>query len=171
MKTTYGGEKIAGEKVESAVAAAQRWRSRGAGKRKPSGPMIRPDRGRALKAEAARKGVWGVAASIDIYDCDPATIRDAAAIRRFVVQLCELIGMKRFGRTRVVHFGEDERVAGYSMIQLIETSLISGHFANQTNAVYLDVFSCKPYDPFLAEKFALKFFGGGHSITRVNLRK
>ncbi len=169
MKTTYAGEKIAGEKIESAVSAAQRWRA-GTGRRKPSGTMIRPSRGRALKAEAARKAAWGIAASIDIYNCNPATIRDAAAIRRFVVELCDLIEMKRFGETQVVHFGEDERVAGYSMVQLIETSLISAHFANQTNAVYLDVFSCKPYDPFLAEKFALKFFGGTHCLTKVNLR-
>ncbi len=169
MKTTYAGEKIAGEKIESAVSAAQRWRS-GTGRRKPAGGTIKPARGRALKAEAARKSAWGIAASIDIYNCNPATIRDADAIRRFVVELCDLIEMKRFGDTQVVHFGEDERVAGYSMVQLIETSLISAHFANQSNAVYLDVFSCKPYDPFLAEKFALKFFGGTHCLTKVNLR-
>ncbi|KQC12050.1 MAG: S-adenosylmethionine decarboxylase [Methanosaeta sp. SDB] len=132
--------------------------------------MIKPARGRALKAQAEKKSAWGVAASIDIYNCNPDTIRDAEAIRRFVVELCDLIEMKRFGETQVVHFGEDERVAGYSMIQLIETSLISAHFANQSNAVYLDVFSCKPYDPFLAEKFALKFFGGSHCVTKVNLR-
>jgi hypothetical protein len=54
--------------------------------------------------------------------------------------------MKRYGKTQVVHFGEDERVAGFSMTQLIETSLISAHFANQSNTTYLDVFSCKAYD-------------------------
>lgn len=135
-----------------------------------AGTTIKPARGRALKAEAARKSVWGVASSIDIYDCNPATIRDADAIRSFVVELCDLIEMKRFGETQVVHFGEDERVAGYSMVQLIETSLISAHFANQSNTVYLDVFSCKPYDPFLAERFALKYFGGSHCITKVSLR-
>jgi len=32
------------------------------------------------------------------------------------------------------------------MIQLIETSLISGHFANLTNSAYIDIFSCKGYD-------------------------
>ena len=115
--------------------------------------------------------VWGIASSIDIYDCDPATIRDAEAIRRFVRELCELIEMKRFGETQVVHFGEDEKVAGYSMVQLIETSLISAHFANLTNTTYLDVFSCKPYDSEVVADFACKFFGGSRMITQVNLRK
>ena len=114
--------------------------------------------------------VWGIASSIDIYNCNPDTIRDAKSIRRFVVELCDLIEMKRFGETQVVHFGEDERVAGYSMVQLIETSLISAHFANLTNTVYLDVFSCKVYDSEIVRKFAQEFFQGSHTMINVNLR-
>lgn len=127
--------------------------------------------GQEIKHNAIAQQSWGIAASIDIYDCNPETIRSADAIRRFVVELCDLIEMKRFGETTVVHFGEDERVTGYSMVQLIETSLISGHFANQTNAAYLDVFSCKPYDPDIVRNFAEKFFSGTSSTMYVNLRK
>lgn len=115
--------------------------------------------------------LWGIASAIDIYNCDPDKIRDDKIIRKFVVELCEFIEMKRFGETQVVHFGEDERVAGYSMVQLIETSLISAHFANLTNTVYLDVFSCKPYDPEKVRYFAQDFFGGSHSILNVTLRR
>nr|MBF0222932.1 S-adenosylmethionine decarboxylase [Desulfobulbaceae bacterium] len=113
--------------------------------------------------EAIAKDAWGIASSVDIYNCTPHTIRDAEAIRYFVIELCDLIKMKRFGETQIVHFGEDERVAGFSMVQLIETSLISGHFANHTNAVYLDVFSCKPYLPETVQNFAQSYFGGSHS--------
>ena len=56
------------------------------------------------------------------------------------------------------------------MVQLIETSLISAHFANQTNAVYLDVFSCKPYEPAIVAEFAQRFFGGTECITHTQLR-
>lgn len=122
--------------------------------------------------DAVRRGeAWGMLASIDLYGCDPATIRDAGAIRRFVVELCEKIGMRRFGECQVVHFGEDERVAGYSMTQLIETSLISGHFANATNAVYLDVFSCKEYDPGTVADFATAFFKADGRTVHVTLRR
>lgn len=117
------------------------------------------------------KGSWGILSSIDIHDCDPELIRSAAAIKEFVVQLCDLIEMKRFGETMIVHFGEDERVAGYSMTQLIETSLISAHFANQTNNVYLDVFSCKYYEPEIAAEFAKKFFKGKDYHLNVVMRK
>ena len=127
--------------------------------------------GHGILEAAIEKKVWGIASAIDIYDCDPEKIRCAETIRRFVVELCELIEMKRFGETQVVHFGEDERVAGYSMVQLIETSLISAHFANQTNTVYLDVFSCKPYDPEIVRSFSQLFFGGNHSVLNVTLRQ
>jgi S-adenosylmethionine/arginine decarboxylase-like enzyme len=128
------------------------------------------EKGLYIMNEAISRNAWGLASSIDIYNCNPDTIRDADAIRRFVVKLCDLIEMKRFGETQVVHFGEDERVAGYSMVQLIETSLISAHFANLTNAVYLDVFSCKPYLPEMVQDFAEKFFGGTHSVLNISLR-
>jgi len=114
---------------------------------------------------------WGTSSSIDIYNCQPDSIRSADRIRQFVVELCDLIGMKRYGETQVIHFGEDERVAGYSMLQLIETSLISAHFANQTNTTYLDVFSCKPYDPEAVADFAQKWFGGTERIVHVTERR
>ena len=101
---------------------------------------------------------WGLLSCIDLYECDADIIRDATKIKEFVARLCDLIEMKRFGETQVVHFGEDERVAGYSMTQLIETSLISAHFANQSNATYLDVFSCKGYEPKAVVDFAKQFF-------------
>lgn len=78
--------------------------------------------------------------------------------------------MKRFGECQVVNFGEDERVAGYSMTQLIETSLISGHFANQTNTVYLDVFSCKYFSPEEAANFAMEFFQAKKHTLNYTLR-
>jgi S-adenosylmethionine/arginine decarboxylase-like enzyme len=114
--------------------------------------------------------LWGLASSIDIYDCDQEIIRNAERIRYFVIELCRIIDMQRFGETICVHFGQDERVSGYSMVQLIETSLISAHFANQSNTTYLDIFSCKPYDPEQAANFAKDYFGGARFILHVNER-
>jgi S-adenosylmethionine/arginine decarboxylase-like enzyme len=124
-----------------------------------------------LKDEYSAINAWGILTSIDIHDCDPELIRSASAIKEFVIQLCDLIEMKRFGEPVIVHFGEDESVAGYSMTQLIETSLISAHFANQTNNVYLDIFSCKYYDPEKAVEFSKNFFKGKDLNMNVVLRK
>ena len=123
------------------------------------------------KKEYERKAPWGVLASFDIYEADPEIIRDATRIERFVHELSDLIEMKRYGDCKIVHFGEDEKVEGFSMTQLIETSLISGHFANASNTVYLDVFSCKFYDPRQVAEFAMSFFKGGHYKMQIALRQ
>ncbi len=112
---------------------------------------------------------WGLSTSVDLQDCQPETIRDRNHIEAYVIALCKLIGMKRYGDCQIVHFG-DGRVAGYSMIQLIETSLISGHFANDTNRAYLDIFSCKGYDAVVVEEFSRKFFGARNSTISMTLR-
>ena len=113
---------------------------------------------------------WGLATSIDLQGCNPSLIRSAEHIRAFVDALCRLIEMKKFGPTVVVNFGEDPRVSGYSMTQLIETSLISGHFANQSNAAYIDIFSCKAYSPSVAARFASEFFEAQEMRVSMNFR-
>lgn len=124
-----------------------------------------------IKKKFGDIGAWGLSSSIDLYSCNPKTIRDAKKIKQFVVELCELIEMKRYGECVVVDFGEDPRVSGFSMTQLIETSLISGHFANESNNVYLDVFSCKFYDPNVVADFAKKFFQCKDFDLNYTLRK
>jgi len=124
-----------------------------------------------IREEYAAQDAWGLHSAIDLHECDPDIIRNADAIKQFVYELCERIGMKRFGECVVVDFGEDPRVSGFSMTQLIETSLISGHFANQTNAVYLDVFSCKYYNPHVVGDFAKEFFKAKDYALNYTLRK
>lgn len=121
-------------------------------------------------AEYKTKNPWGLTASIDLKDCDLAKMTDADYIKQFVKDLCELIEMKRFGDPAIVNFGDDPRVSGFSMTQLIETSLISAHFANESKAVYLDVFSCKAFSPYKAAEFTKeKFKASGYKIN-VNFR-
>ena len=124
-----------------------------------------------LKEDYEKENIWGLLTSIDLHHCNPELIRDTGAIKRYVDELCRIIEMKKFGDTLVVNFGEDERVAGFSMTQLIETSLISGHFANKSNAAYIDIFSCKFYDPQVAADFTQKFFQAKEMTIHYVLRK
>ena len=121
--------------------------------------------------EFNKSKMWGMSTSLDLYDCNPDTIRDAQLIKEYVKQLCDLIGMKTYGECHVVHFGDDPKVTGFSMTQLIETSLVSGHFANNTNAAYLDIFSCKWYDVHKVREFSKMFFEAGPMITNVSERQ
>lgn len=104
-------------------------------------------------------GEWGLLTSIDLKDCDPKKIRSKEVITQFSIDLCDYIEMKRFGDPIVVRFGADPRVQGYSLAQLIETSLVSGHFAEDTDRAFIDVFSCKEYPPKKTAEFCRKYFG------------
>ena len=114
---------------------------------------------------------WGVSTCINLYSCDLSLMQNADAIREFVVLLCDRIKMRRYGETQVVFFGDEPRVQGFSMTQLIETSLISAHFADASRAIYLDVFSCAPYDPDDAARFAAEYFKAGDYTFDVVHRK
>ena len=113
---------------------------------------------------------WGLLSSVDVSGCDPVLIRSADAIREYVIRMCDMLEVKRFQDAIIVNFGADEKVAGYSLVQLIETSLVSGHFANATNTAYIDIFSCKLYNPLIAAEFTKSFFGGSQSTMKMNFR-
>lgn len=106
----------------------------------------------------ARSQPWGWHLVLNLYDCNAEKIKSAQVIHNFVIELCDLIEMRRFGEPMIVDFGEDPRVSGYSLVQLIETSNICGHFANESNAAYLDIFSCKKFDPEVAAAFCINIF-------------
>jgi S-adenosylmethionine/arginine decarboxylase-like enzyme len=112
----------------------------------------------ALQNDYHRLKCWGLTTSLDVKSCNPELIRSEECIKKYIYELCDLIQMKRFGDPLIIFFGEDAAVSGYSMTQLIETSLISGHFANQTNGAFIDIFSCKLYNPITAATFTQKYF-------------
>src|SRR3989344_8413533 len=119
---------------------------------------VLPGSDEVIRLQYEEFDAWGMHSAIDLHECDGATIRDADAVKRFVYELCERIGMRRFGECTVVDFGDDPKVTGFSVFQLIETSNISCHVANQTNAMYWDIFSCKYYDPYVVAEFAKEYF-------------
>ncbi len=124
-----------------------------------------------IEEEFVKEQAWGISANVDLYNCDPDKIRDGDLIKKYVEELCDYIKVTRFGECTVVHFGEKEEIAGFSMTQLIETSLVSGHFANKTNTAYLDVFSCKYFNPEDVASFSKKFFDADSVELKYTLRK
>jgi hypothetical protein len=94
-----------------------------------------------------RPAVWGQHLLLDVRAGALDAVRSGAAITAFAAQLVRDIDMVAYGDPLVVHFAEHvPEAAGYSLVQLIETSAITGHFCDATGDFYLDVFSCKPFD-------------------------
>jgi len=125
----------------------------------------------ALRRDYEDKNAWGLLASIDLHHCNAESIRSPEKIRQFVLELCERIDMQRQGECHIERFGKGD-LEGYSMFQFIETSCISAHFDEKiANATYLDIFSCKYFNPFEAAEFAKKFFEAEDFTLSYTLRK
>ena len=115
---------------------------------------------------------FGAELILDLHGCDPKLIRSKAKLATFARQLCRRIKMKRYGEPILAHFGhKDPMTNGYSLVQLIETSSIVAHFSEGTNKVYLNVFSCKEFDPADAAEFCRKFFKAKGNHRRCIIRK
>jgi len=117
-----------------------------------------------------RQHPWGLDAAIDLFDCDPELIRDPDVIRDFVIDVCERIHMHRYGEPQIVHFGDEPRVQGYTLVQLIETSAITAHFIEQSNAVCFNVFSCSSYRPLQTAALCQKWFRAGEVAVSTVFR-
>ena len=125
----------------------------------------------ALRRDYKEQDAWGLLASIDLHHCNGDTIRNAEKFKQFVYELCERFDMKRYGECQVIRFGNGD-LEGYSMFQFIETSCISAHFDEKVaNATYLDIFSCKYFNPFEAADFAKEFFEAEDYAMTYTLRK
>ena len=100
---------------------------------------------------------WGYLLSLDCARCIPNTIRQDVIIRAFAQTLVREIDMVAYGPPQIVWFGSGDK-GGYTLVQLIETSSITGHFCEETNDAYLDVFSCKPFRPETVKRVVAEFF-------------
>ena len=114
---------------------------------------------------------FGQEVQLDLFGCDPEVIRSGEKLLEYVDQLCELIDMKKYGKPFLERFALGDGIAaGYSVAQMIETSLISGHFSEGWNSAYLNIFSCKIFDEEAAREFSMKFFKAKDARMRVAIR-
>lgn len=103
---------------------------------------------------------WGYHLILDCSGCDHNKIVSGDNIYAFTKELVKRIDMVAYGEPVIQHFAtHDPNKAGFSMMQLIETSNIAAHFVDKDNTCYIDVFSCKPYDNNTVVDTVKEFFG------------
>lgn len=102
---------------------------------------------------------WGFHTMLDCANCNPEKMTDRNNIILFVKTLITRIDMEAIGEPWVeLTAGHLPEKSGYSLFQMIVTSNISGHFIDASKEIYLDVFSCKPYDIVTVEQTVQQFF-------------
>lgn len=107
---------------------------------------------------ASKDWWWGRATSLDLHECNKELLQDPKAIKQFIRKLAKAIKMKRHGPARVEKFGSG-KLKGWSGMQFIETSSIVIHCDDKGGRAFIDIFSCKKYNPKIVAKFSKKFFG------------
>ena len=112
---------------------------------------------------------WGYHAILDAAGCDLDKMTSYENVYNFAKQLVKDIDMIAYGEPQIVNFGSGNK-AGYTLVQLIETSNICAHFANENQEIYLDVFSCKSFDERIVEDLVVQYFGA-KSLRRAFIKR
>ncbi len=100
---------------------------------------------------------WGKSATIDLYGCVFELVSTPQPIKDFIAKVIPLIGMQAYGPTYIDRFGEGE-ITGWSAMQFIQTSSITVHADEVGLRCFIDIFSCKDFDPQIAADFAKSHF-------------
>lgn len=118
-----------------------------------------------------KKQIYGYELTLNLKGCSRQVLSSKKELQAYVDQLCKLIKMKKFGKTILKYFGENKDFTkGYSLVQLIETSSITGHFSDKWKAAYINIFSCQEYDHKKARSFTKEFFQATKISSRLLIR-
>ena len=112
---------------------------------------------------------WGYHLIFDASGCDHDAITSYENVHNFAKQLVNDIDMVAYGEPQIVDFGSGNK-AGFTLVQLIETSNICAHFVEETNDMYLDVFSCKHFDSAVVKNTIEEYFSP-HKIDEMFLTR
>ena len=114
--------------------------------------------------------MWGRHLVLDCCAGDREAVRDGEMIQEFCENLVSSIGMVAYGEPVLEHFAKHlPEAAGYSLVvQLIETSAVTGHFCDASGDIYLDVFSCKDFDPEVAIEVVRRYLRSD-AVHRLDL--
>lgn len=101
---------------------------------------------------------WGYHLMLDCSGCEIDKISSRENIYSFIKDLVARIDMTAHGEPVIEYLLPGDPKQGYSLMQLITTSNICGHFMELDGTAYFDVFSCKPFDQDVAKKVVEEYF-------------
>ena len=112
---------------------------------------------------------WGQHLILDLQRCVPRLVSCPHNVARFSKALVERIEMTAHGPPIIQHFGLGNK-AGLTLVQLISTSNITGHFCDESGDAYLDIFSCRHFHQLDCEYVVREFFRPSSMTARMIVR-
>ena len=103
---------------------------------------------------------WGWLTAIDASGCNQDAINCKITFQKFIDELLERIEMIKIGDLQVVWCDtHDPNKVGFSLYQLLQDSNVSAHFCPADgNSAYVDIFSCKKYNPQEVVEIFVSYF-------------
>lgn len=115
---------------------------------------------------------WGKHLLLDCRNCDKELIKSETNLKAFLISLVDKIDMKSYGEPLLAHFAtHDPEKGGYTICQMIETSLIDGHFVDATGDAYISVHSCKDFNIDMVIDIINIFFKPEHITKNIIYRQ
>ena len=111
---------------------------------------------------------WGQHLVLDFDGCPKELLNDKKNILNWSKELVRAIDMVAYREPIIEHFATHSHdAAGYTLLQMIETSNIAAHFAENIGQAYIDVFSCKTFDAEVALGVCKKYFNPTQEIMHI----
>lgn len=120
--------------------------------------------------------MYGRELILDLHGCDRDQMTPEK-LRTFCIHLCDtVLKMNRsdfhiWGDDPEDDFtGRDPKTIGTSCVQFIETSNVTVHTVWPQKSVYLNIFSCRDFNPAAAEWYCRDFFNAAEGVRQDVIR-
>lgn len=117
---------------------------------------------------------YGKEVIIDMHNIKNTRLFNRKNLKKFFIELCNLIDMERCDLHFWDYKGEEKEyynapvhLRGTSAIQFISTSNITLHTLDDMKRIYLNIFSCKDFKGLVVKNFCKKYFNGNIITYRV----
>lgn len=114
---------------------------------------------------------FGPHLTLDLNHCNPEKLSDYDLVFDVLNDLPDMIGMTKITQPYVFKYSglvpEDKGITGFVVIA---ESHISIHTFQEKNYVFIDLFSCKPFDYEFAQKYLIEVFESKKPTVNVLMR-
>lgn len=131
-----------------------------------------PINGRSICAERQYNASWGTHTSVTLYNCAPSTVRSKTEIERFIRNLFISLGLTPYGNTQFLyHYAGNGYTSGFSAVHQANghTDIVI-RVDEFNNDMYIDFFSCAPYNSYDLAQRAKQYFDA-YTMTYDSTRR
>lgn len=125
----------------------------------------------SIKKDFESKNPWGMTAAIDVYGCETAILGCPERLIETTGLIARRLGKQLSGPCSIKADGPEKNPSGLTVVQPMESSLISGHAVLSSRALYLDILADTFFDPRDMAEFCLGLFKASHYRLQLVFRQ